>query len=283
MVIGATMPVRNEAWSIGLSIRAVLAWVDFVVVLDHASTDATPRILGRLASEFRDRLIVLNESDPVWNEMHHRQRLLEAARGNGATHIAIVDADEVLAGDSLRTIRPAIAALHAGEVLQPFWAHLWRGLGEYRSDKWAAQYASIAFRDAPGLHWEARNGYHFHHRSPFGATDHRPAPSSMALMHLQHASWRRLLAKQALYQLTEVDRWPGREPVDTVRAKYSRTVDESGLRTTPVPKAWWEPYADFLKHLDLDEDPWQETEVRRICAESPKLAHGLDMFGVASI
>lgn len=39
-----TIPVRNEAWCLGLTLRAVLMWCDEVIVLLHCCTDATEAI-----------------------------------------------------------------------------------------------------------------------------------------------------------------------------------------------------------------------------------------------
>ena len=47
------MPVRNEAWCLGLTARAALKWCDELVILDHASNDATgENILLPLEEEF---------------------------------------------------------------------------------------------------------------------------------------------------------------------------------------------------------------------------------------
>src|SRR3954468_875088 len=94
----ATLPARNEDWCLGLSVRAALRWCDAVVVLNHASSDRTAKILCDVVAEVGNRLRVIHEPNPEWSEMSHRQRLLDEARSMGATHIAIVDADEVLTG-----------------------------------------------------------------------------------------------------------------------------------------------------------------------------------------
>ena len=59
MKIVATIPVRNEDWCLGLTLRALLRWVDSVVVLDHASTDGTREILAEVDAEHPGRLATL--------------------------------------------------------------------------------------------------------------------------------------------------------------------------------------------------------------------------------
>src|SRR5580704_9704047 len=95
----AVMPARNEAWVVGCSLRIALLWCDEVIVLDHASTDRTAEIVAEIAEQNPGRVHVISESCADWPEMSHRQRLLETARQQKATHVAIVDADEVLTGN----------------------------------------------------------------------------------------------------------------------------------------------------------------------------------------
>ncbi len=307
MKLTALMPARNEDWILGLSARAVMRWVDSLIILDHCSTDRTRRIAFEVAAEYPGRVITLCEEDPVWEEMRHRQILLATAREHGATHIALVDADEVLSGNLLPTIRQKIAATPAGSILQVPWLCLRNSIDQYHaSGIWAQQDVSMAFADDPVYHWTAREGYDFHHRHPMGRhmPPYRPvrdAPfrkASGGLMHLQFVSDRRLRAKQALYKLTELIRWPGREPVRAVDERYNLAVYGTyrpaigGDKTGPanwqgpfmfaiVPEPWWAPYADLMPHLHVDAEPWQEAECKRLWAEhgAEKFA-GLDLFGV---
>ena len=287
MKIVCTMPARNEDWILGLSLRAVLGWADSVVILDHASTDRTPDIIAEVSAEHPGRVISLHEPDPCWAEMAHRQRLLEAARREGATHIAIVDADEVLTGNLIPRIRGEFERLMPGSVLQLPWLMCWRSRDQYRNGDasvWSQNWVSCGFVDAPHLHWRARDGYDFHHRHPMGRelSPARPvARVAGGILHLQHASWRRLMAKQCLYGLTELIRWPGRKSAREISQMYGGTVDETGIRYSSIPAAWWAPYAGLMQYLHVDAEPWQEAECRRLMAEHgrEKFA-GLNLFGV---
>src|SRR5690348_12957855 len=96
------MPVRNEAWCLGLTLRVALMWCDEVVVFLHACTDRSFEIVREIREEAGvDRVALSVYSNPIWNEMLHRQWMLLQARDHGATHIAIIDADEILTGDLL--------------------------------------------------------------------------------------------------------------------------------------------------------------------------------------
>lgn len=316
MKIVAIMPVRNEAWVLGLSARAVLMWADELIILDHASTDDSQRIAADVRAEYPDRVQIHWEADPVWREMQHRQKLLTLARGRGASHIAIVDADEVLSGnllpkdydsiDSMRkampfgpdigtNIRWAFGNTPRGAVLQIPWLCLRGSINcVHTSGPWAdGQNVSMGFVDSPELHWtsEGRGGYDFHHRHPMGrpCVPYRPqAKRNAGLMHLQFVSSRRLRAKQALYKATEVLRWPDREPVDTVDQRYNLAVYGThspyvyrDCSTGEADPAWWTPYAHLMEHFHPDAEPWQEVELRRLVAEHGRQRFaGLDLFGV---
>lgn len=291
MKIIGIMPVRNESWILGLSARAVLMWADELVIFNHASNDETCEILGGLVGEYPERVIFGNDQRPEWREMEHRQALLGLARFHGATHIALVDADEVLAGSLLPTIRDDIFQTNPRAILQLPWIQLRGGITEYHSSGlWAEQNVSFAFVDRPEYHWAQRDGYDFHHRHPMGPQmlPFRPIPRKRGgLLHLQMASDRRLRAKGALYLMTEVIRWPGRMPLDKLQAMYNLAVygqptpSRDPFILAKCPPEWWAPYAHLLGHLKVDAEPWQEAECKRLWAQyGPKKFAGLDLYGV---
>lgn len=258
------MPARNEAWCIRASLSSALKYCDAVVVLDHLSTDDTPRI----AREF-PRVEVLTEYDPVWRESTYRQRLLDTARDMGATHCATIDADEVLAEPAVARIRGIIEAGHPDAVLRAKWMMLWGSLDKYRTgdgSPWASSMAPLAFAVTPKTAYLPSLPYDIHTRAPKGLA--RWVGSSICLMHLQHVSRRRLLAKQALYKLNEVLRF--NTPVADIERKYNPTVDETGMKLADVPADWWGPEKAMV---DADATPWQEREVKHLLS-----VHGTDRF-----
>lgn len=292
MKIVAIMPVRNEAWVLGLTARAALMWADELLVLDHASTDVTRAICDAIRDEVGDRFHLWSEPEGTWQEMRHRQLLLEMARNRQASHIAIVDADEILTGNLIEQIKTDIGQTHGRAILQLPWLQCRGSIQEYHSGGvWAEQWVSFAFQDAAELHWKARDGYDFHHRHPMGRQliPFRPVPRKKGgLMHLQMVSDRRLRAKQYLYQLVERLRWPDRIPIEEMRDMYRIAVygqKEPRLAMNPfpmaqVPKEWWEPYSHLMKHLRIHDEPWQLEECRRLVRENPGIETGLDNFGI---
>lgn len=286
----ALMPCRSDAWCVGLSARVALMWCDALVLLNHASDERTNEVIWRmLRSELGERMMIAAEPDPAWHEMDHRQRLLQHARAFGATHIALVDADEVLTGNLLDTVRRDVEILPRGTVLSMPGYNLRGGIDRYHaSGLWGNRLFSLAFRDDPVLHW---SGDTFHQREPAGMMlrgVQTVAQHAGGVLHLWGASERRLRAKHALYKITERLRWPGK-PVPEIDRMYSWWRDgrpECG--DTPgrwvycnVPTSWWEPYADLMRYLDAGAAPWQEAECRRLIAEHGReMFKGLDLFGV---
>lgn len=286
MRLVALIPIRSEAWICGLSIRAALMWNDNVVALNHASSDKTGEILDEIQQE-TDKLRVINEPDPTWAEMGHRQRLLAEGRKIGGTHFTLVDADEVLSGNLLnKGTRDQIECLPPGSTLQAPMRNTYGAYDQYREDRsiWGNAITTLAFADAPHLSWKPKDGYEHHCREPHGSrVGWRIYPQQLegGVMHLQFASRRRLLAKHALYQIDEVLRWPGRRPVSEIKREYGMAPDWTGATIKSAPKSWWKPYEHLMGHLHVDAEPWQEADCRRLVAEHGRDRFaGLDLFGV---
>lgn len=293
MKLIATIPCRNEAWCIGLSARVALLWCDEIVVLDHCSTDRSASIILDVANEpeHKGRVHLIAEADPKWDEMQHRQRMLEYARHKGATHIAIVDADEVLTANTVR--EAGIRAFpQPGVILQLPGYNLRGGLNRYHSNGiWGNRFFSTVFEDWPRAHW---GGDTFHQREPRGGTlqVHRPiAHGQGGILHLWAASERRLIAKHALYKCNERLRWP-QKPVTAIEKMYNwaikgdPTVPAYGTPATwkyaETTEAWLAPYKNLLQYLDIHAVPWQEREtIRLVGLHGREAFRGLDLFGVA--
>lgn len=290
MKLVALMLARNSEWIIGASARAALRWCDGLVVLDHASTDNTAKVVRQVQEEHGDKVVLLREDNPVWDEMNHRQRTLDAARVMfGATHVANVDDDEIATCNRELDIRAATEALQPGEALKVPWISMWGGLDTYRDDDsaWSRSQVHLAFALTPQTFYRAAaDGYQHHSRRPRGDTGANRSPFPYqrdgGLMHFQFSSARRLKAKQALYKLNELIRWPGRMTPAEVNRMYDNTTLAPGLKMAPVPAGWWAGLGDLRSHINLDAEPWQEAEVKRLLAihGAAKFA-GLDLYGVA--
>lgn len=282
------MPVRNEDWVLGLSARVALLWCDALVVLDHASIDGTALILAQLQGEYGDRLKVLHEPNPAWREMAHRQRLLEAARAEMATHIAIIDADEVLTDNLVTDIRHWVEQIPFDSILELPGYNLRGGLGRYHVNGiWGQRWFSTTFANDWRLSWD---GDRFHHREPMGVDLRvwRPVRQGYGgVIHLWGASERRLRAKHALYKMVEALHWPNK-PVADIERMYNlafvpsaNPMFDQNWEYAALPANWWHGYQQWMAQVNVDRTPWQEEACRRLLAEhGEERFAGLDLFGI---
>jgi glycosyltransferase involved in cell wall biosynthesis len=280
------MQVRNEQWCLGLSARAAMLWCDQLIILDHASTDETPQIIRDLQSEYPGRVFAIRENDPLWNEADNRQRLLEESRRHGMTHLVFADADEVLSGNLIQSIRDTIASLQPWQALYLPWVCLWRDINKRcTSGVWGTARVPMAVADGPHIRWQSGDyNYQFHRRLFADATRcDIGIHDGGGLMHLQFADWRRAVAKQALYKMNEVIRWPEVKDIDTINRQYGQSIDETELTVADVSPEWWKPFEGYMQHLRLGQEPWQESECKRLwnLHGAEKFA-GLDLFGVVN-
>jgi len=290
MKVVSLMPVRNEAWVLGFSARVALMWCDEIVFASHWPEDRSHEIMNELFHEHPGRVTIREDRSQQWKEMEQRQMLLNCARERGATHIAIVDADEVLCGGTNPYARNGDLAV-PGEILQLPGYNLRGSLNRYHSNGiWANRWFSVAFSDDKRLHW---GGDKFHQREPRGMKlePHRPiAQGEGGVLHLWGVSERRLIAKHALYKVTERLRFP-EKAVTEIDRMYNLAIKGEPKQPTwgtpatwtyaEVPDAWLAPYARLMQYLDIDANPWQEEETRRLVREHGREAfNGLDLFGV---
>lgn len=279
MKIVGLMLVRNEDWILEASIDAALQWCDKVVVLMDRCSDNT----GQIASKFGGQVfrVVVNEGRH-WEEMDLRERTLHAGRHLGGTHFAVVDADEILTHNYLPMVREWFGRLEPGELLELPMLPVYDDLDHIRTDEpWYSAWLTLGFADAPGLTWRpADDGYQHHHRAPHGVSGQRLRPVMRGfggVMHLQFANVRRLLAKHVLYRMVDHLRWPNRESVEKLNAKYDQALRRPQY-VIDVPPAYWGNYRKPSIHLS--GIPYQEHEIQRLLSEHGREAfEGLDLKG----
>ena len=264
MKIVGLMLVRNGEWCLGLSLRVALQWCDSVVVLDHASTDRTWEILGDVTRE-GGAISYSYEPDPIWREMDYRQRLLNLGRERGATHFAMIDADEAITANAVASMRERVERLRPGQVGYVQTISCWRNPWSHRKD-WGKRPISVAFADAPGLAWKPDDaGYQHHHREPYGSSQPYVdlGVEDGGCFHLQWVNWRRLIWKQRLYIVKERLLYPS-ITTKQINARYHHSTSEAGLVVEDVPASWWAYDGGLTRHLDLFSRGWQEDETRRV-------------------
>jgi Glycosyl transferase family 2 len=266
------MPVRNEGHVLGLSARAALMWCDELMLLNHASTDETPAILARLDAE----RAWFQQVSGDWTEMGHRQMLLGWARHRRATHLAIIDADEILTGNALPYIRGWIEDLGPEAVLSLPFFNLRGSLTRYHANGlWGNRGGTVAFPDDPRLHWI---GDGHHKREPMGIPLKFTTPDGIqgGVMHLWGNEERRLRAKVRLYRI--LDHLSGKSELinnPLLALEGHPQIPQFGTPATwtyaETPASWWNAYRHLMHYYKPDVVPWQEAECERILREHPDL------------
>lgn len=283
MKLVGVLPVRNESWILRCTLPAMLTWLDEVVVLLHGCTDRSEAIVKQLAGDGGGRVSRLyRDADEHWQEMEHRQLLLEAARNRGATHIAYLDADEAVTSNVVPKMREWIGALPPGGVLQLPMIPVWSSPYQMRVDPcvWTQASLTVAVADAPGLCWKDREGYQHHNRNPRGSKL-TPSPVDRGMgggLHFQFCDQRRLRWKHRLYKMTERIRWPNRMSAQAVDREYSMALDEAGLQLSDLPEPWVAGLQ--LDRIQIGLAPWHRAECHRLWKKhGPKKFEGLELWG----
>lgn len=273
------MPVRQDAWSLAASSRAALQWVDDLIVCENFVW-ADPATDEALPDD--PRITHIYHDAPAWDEADIRLHMLDVGRRLGGTHFALCDADEIATANL--PMRDMAADLKPGDGLRLPWLHLWRSLDKYRDD--ASPFGrlaqtSVLFCDHPSLTYKPRDdGYQIHQRAPGGVMFAPAVTKGAGLMHMQHASWRRVVAKQVLQRLVEHLRYGATRSVKEINLRYRPTTDETGLVLRDVPAEWWKGLEGLRELIDVSAVPWQVDEVYRLLdTHGRQRFAGLDLMG----
>ena len=273
------MLARNEEWVIGCSLRAALQWCDSVVVIDHASTDSTSKIILDIAFEYDGRVILHKwPEEEHWFEMYVRQKSLEIGRLAGGTHFAIIDCDEVLTANNIPFVRNWFSRLSNGAVLDVPMIAPWKSLDYYSPNTQGI--ITLGWKDMPEMGWAPRGEekYHYHNRPPHGMTArYGIADITGGVFHLQWASLGRVEWKHIHYMMSERIRW--NYPVAQINDKYhwwNRPPHGSNLEA--IPESWWGNHHRDL--INLEAHSWYEAECSKMVKKYGAEAFaGLDLFG----
>jgi hypothetical protein len=283
---------RNEAPFIEVCLRALSKVVDAIVYLDDGSTDGTLEIVEAIAHEAKVATILRNTGAWKRDEVNDRNRMLLAARDLGATHIVVVDADEVFTANALTdgNMRSKIVQLEPGQTMWVAWLYPWKSLHYFRLDEWYNDEDVFTFAGGVPRIFGDDGVTLFSRELGMNAVPWIPdglnnGGSSMrtleyGLLHFQFLNWRSFLLKQYYYKCLE--RVSNASlPLDWITWKYSRSLNEVGVVTAASPQAWFafdDPKVNVTK-LEALADPrsshggWREEQVLAWFAE-----YGRDHF-----
>jgi len=280
----ALMPVRNEAWVLELSLAALSAFADVIVVSDQGSNDGSQEICRRFPK------VVLLDAEPGADRLPQRARwrLLDAARGyDGHNLLWCADADELTPPDLARAFLKAHAGdLVPGRVIECRFYNLWKREARFRQDLsyYGPIWKPMAFVDDRVADFPRDPGRRPLHE-PRMAIEEDPAAirtHDVPVLHLQWAIWHRNQTKQAWYRCIEL--LSARRSAVEINEAYQVTLPAWYVHTEPVPGAW-------LHELTLpdtaaaDRQPaWHEAETLKLFDERGiEFFEPLEIWHVASL
>jgi hypothetical protein len=228
MSVWAVTMVRDEADVIGTVVEHMLGQVDHVIVADNMSRDETRAILNGLAAGC-DRLAVVDDLDPAYEQSRKMTTLANLAREGGAEWVIPFDADEIWRTASGARIADCLPPVDRPTVAPAAIVNHWATGDDdpaepdpIRRLRWRdaqpARLHKVAVSTHEGLTVEMGN-----HQATYGG--HVPA---------------------ALWGLLEVHHFPYRSPGQMVR---KATQGAEALRLTDLPDevgAHWRNYADLV-------------------------------------
>lgn len=197
------IPVKNEDWILGSTLKNIAPFVDHVIIADQNSTDETVRI----CQEFANVIVVKNELKGHSNQV--RWLLLDEARKIADNSLIIcIDADEIISPDAIVEMKKAIETKQAipGDVFRFRWIQLWKSNVQYMNDgAWRDSYKNIAFIDNKGINEYKKDFVINDHTSRVPDTNiGKEILVSYPLLHFQFVPWQRNQLKQAWYRCSEL-------------------------------------------------------------------------------
>jgi len=254
-VIGL-MPVKNEAWILPYSLRALSDICDYIVVADHQSQDDTRQILRSFP-----KVETIENREPTHSN-RVRWQLLEAARAHDGNNLILcVDADEIIPPNLWKRFFPSSASLEgSGSWLSFWWVQLWRSTTAYRDDEsvWSNQWKPIGFFDDRRVLYDHRWVINDHApRVPGPDRTPQIRVKEAPLLHFQWVAWERVQMKQAWYACNELLH---DQDSFSINEKYAITKRDANERVSPAPPEW---FADLSIPPSLSDTGagWHLTEI----------------------
>jgi len=273
MKLICVLPVKNSGSSLIHFVSCISPLVDGIIIIDDRSDD--PETLGALYGE---SILHTNKtleiiSKRVWrrDEPGDRNLLLNRARYYGGSHLLVLDSDEMLTANFLKSpdqFRSIIFSLNPGDRLFLRWIQLWRSTKFQRSDVglWHDHYKPFIFADHPNALYSS--DFIHTERAPTNLTGRsiKLGSASGGVLHFQYCDWTSVQIKHIWYQMLEIIRKPEKS-VSSIRSLYEASLDESTLEVSEVPDSWVSFLdKDFCKKMVQPGD-WRRYQIRAWLAD----------------
>jgi hypothetical protein len=224
-------PVRNEAWILKQFLESASLWADHIIIADQNSNDGSREI----ACQF-PKVILLGNTDPLYDEQRRQKILLDAAREfPGPRLIIALDADEFLTPNfSTSSEWQAILNAHQGATIWFPWANIKPNMKHY----WLLPKMPLGYMDDGSDH----SGSTIHSpRIPLPLNVTEIILQEIYVMHYQYTDWERMRSKHRWYQCWERINNPQQSAINIFRRYHHMfAIKKSDLRT--IPEWWFDRY-----------------------------------------
>jgi len=257
------MPVRNEAWIIGRTLKSLMMFCDLAIVADQQSNDGTREIIR----EYGPRVILLDNLQEG-HSTNTRISLLKAARDyDGHNFCICVDADEIMSPNILDPdVLARFTGVRRGTSVTIPWIQLWRSPHLWRDDKsiWSSRWQSVAFKDDRLAEFGPIRRPNDHNGRIPGCPSNVQM-DEVKLLHFQFVLFERMLSKQRWYRAREaIEIGPDR--AYEINNYYCCTNDEREIRFSPSDPEWlgqWNAVGINLEEFKSSSIYWYDIEVLR--------------------
>ncbi len=257
MKVIALLPIKNEAWVLDHTLRALSAFCDVILINDQQSVDASRDI----ARQFPKAVWIDSQESHVCEQA--RWQLWDVARQyEGDNLLWCTDADELIAPSLARHfLESRRDALRRGVVVESLYCHFWNSRERYRTGlgAYAPYWKPIAIVDDRRLDYDRSRALPLHEeRVPIAPNATRVRAEHSPVLHLQWLLPNRSQMRQAWYRCKE---WLQRErSAAEINRFYSATLPQWRVPTDAVPHDWIEGLT--LPGTDIDRQPtWQQSEI----------------------
>jgi glycosyltransferase involved in cell wall biosynthesis len=188
MIITAHCIVKNEENYVGFAIRSVIDFVDYVLVFDTGSSDATVSVIEELTKEFPHKISF--EQKGVCDKKRHTELRQEMVRRTMTDWFMILDGDEVWTVRALSEAKTVIEKdLTLECLIAPFYLcvgdiYHYSSKGAYTLRGVTAHATPRFFRRVPGMRWSGE----YNHDAILDGEGNKVFEKS-AVVNLTHKFW----------------------------------------------------------------------------------------------
>ncbi len=231
MIVHANVMVKNE--EVLLS-EVLPIWkeyqIDKWVFYNDNSTDNTEELIRQ---ELGKRAVVLNDNLPKFHEAHHRSRMLEYSRDNGADYAIAIDADELMSRNLVDNFEEVLE-MNSKYNIMYYWFNVVGDINHMRQDpSYIENYRTFIMPLANTGKFDMRGWKYHTPRTPVINLPH-VATKDVGFIHLQSINKEFYALKQLWYKHFEFKEY--NHSIHEINHRYDTVVNNMNFMEKEVPR-----------------------------------------------